>query len=95
MLQLPSVGQAGPGLNGKIVTLWQMPVVVSAAMPVGEFMVGDFLRGAALFDRETAHVEIGYSAEHGDFVRNALRLKAEQRTALATYVPGAFLRGKY
>lgn len=95
MVQLPGVGQAGPGVTGKILTLWQLPVIVCASLPVGEFLLGDFVRGACLFDRETANIEIGYSVEEGDFTRNALRLKAEQRLSLATYAPAAFVRGKF
>jgi HK97 family phage major capsid protein len=95
LMQVPGVGQIGPGLNGKILTLWQLPVVVCHSLQAGDFLIGDFIRGATIFQREQATLELGYSVEEGDFTRNALRLKAEERLALAIYAPAAFRAGKF
>lgn len=71
--------------------IWRMPVVDTPAIPEGTALVGAFGTGAQLYDREQASIRI--SEQHSDFfVRNAIVILAEQRLALATKRPEAFVK---
>lgn len=73
--------------------LWGKFTVPSFAVPQGEFIVGDFARGAQLFEREGAAVQVGYDGN--DFTKNLVTILAELRANLANYAPTtAFRRGK-
>jgi len=74
--------------------LWGLPVITTPNMGVGDYLVGDFTDGCALFDRETVIVEIAFQNED-DFVRNLVTLRAEERVAFAVYVPKAFAKGPF
>ncbi|MBB4618967.1 phage major capsid protein [Sphingomonas abaci] len=75
-------------------TLWGLPVVPTMAQTVGEFTVGAWSMGAQLFDREQSGVLV--STEDGDnFRRNMVTILAEERLALTTYRPEAFVDGKF
>ena len=83
------------GVNdGGQMRLFGVPVVVTTAMTAGSFLIGAFGLGAQLFDREEANIRI---SEHNadDFVRNQIRILAEERLALCTYRPTAFVRGVF
>lgn len=82
----------GPPQGLAPATLWNLPVVSSSEMPPTEFLVGAFPPNAALFDRETASVDVSYENED-DFVRNLVTLRCEERVALAIYRPQAFVKG--
>lgn len=70
--------------------IWRSPVVVSSAIDEGTALVGDFQIGAQLYDREESNIR--FSESHADiFVRNAVAILAEQRLALATKRPEAFV----
>lgn len=72
--------------------LWGLPVVDSIAMPAGTFLTGAFRGGAQLFDR--MQTEILISTEDTDnFQKNMITIRAEERLALAVYVPTAFITG--
>lgn len=73
-------------------SLWGLPVVTTQAMTAGSFLVGAFPPNAALFDRESASVEISYENED-DFVRNLATIRCEERIALAVFRPQAFVKG--
>ena len=71
--------------------LWGVSLVLSAAMPQGTALAGDFQRGAMLGYREDANIQI--SSEHADyFVRNLLAIRAEERVLLAIRQPSAFAK---
>lgn len=72
--------------------LWNRPVVTSASMTVNTFMAGAFGMGAQIFDREDAAVTIATENED-DFVNNLITVLIEERLALATYRPEAFIKG--
>ena len=75
-------------------TLWGLPVVPSMAQTVGEFTVGAWRMGAQLFDRMQSGVLV--STEDGDnFRRNMITILAEERLALTTYRPEAFVDGTF
>lgn len=70
---------------------WRVPVVTTPAMPEGTALVGAFGLGAQLYDREEATIRI--AEQHADFfVRNGIVVLAEERLALATKRPEAFVK---
>lgn len=74
--------------------LWRVPVVVSNAMADGDFILGDFTLGAALYTREG--VTVRTSESHADyFVRNGVAILAEERAALGVELPLAFVKGTF
>jgi len=73
--------------------LWNLPVVATNSMPVGDFLVGGFKDGATIFDR--MDVEVLISSENvDDFEKNMISIRIEQRFALATFRPDAFISGE-
>jgi HK97 family phage major capsid protein len=74
--------------------LWGTTVVPSWSMPESQFLVGAFRMGAAVWDRQSATVEI--SREHSDyFVRNLAAILCESRIALTVFRPTAFIFGGF
>ena len=74
--------------------LWGLPVVATNAMTKGTYLVGDFQRGAQIWDRQEARVEV--SREDGsNFVKNMLTILCEERLALTVYRPLAFVKGTF
>lgn len=74
--------------------LWGLPVVTSISIPLGAWLVGDFLQAATLFDRWLARVDIA-SENTDDFIRNMVTIRAEERLALATHTPDALRKGTF
>ncbi len=72
--------------------LWNLPVVATNAMPVGEFVVGAFQDGCQIFDRLDTEVLLSTENED-DFVRNMATIRVESRLAFAVYRPEAFVAG--
>ncbi len=86
MIQFPA-----EGANER---LWRMPVVITNAMPVDNFILGDWMMGAKIYDRES--VEIRVSESHADyFVKNGVAILAEERYVLAIQRPKAFCKGLF
>jgi len=69
--------------------MWGVPLIPSAAIPVGTALVGDFTVGASLFIREGVNLLISDS-DQDDFVKNKVTLLAEMRAALAVWNPSVF-----
>lgn len=79
----------GPFTAGAARQMWDIPVVVSKAVPQGTQLVGDF-REALVGDREQATLLMTDS--HSDFfIRNILVTLAEVRLGFALRVPSAFV----
>src|SRR4051812_33264817 len=57
----------GPGGNGEE-RLWTLPIHISTAMTQGQFIVAALAESAALWMREDANVQIGFTDD--DFTRN-------------------------
>jgi HK97 family phage major capsid protein len=74
--------------------MWGRPVVSTPAMSVDKFLVGAFMLGAQIFDREDANVEIS-TEDQDNFVRNLVTLRGEERLALCVYRPEAFIYGDF
>ncbi len=73
-------------------TMWGLPVVDSAYMTAGNFLVGD-LTQAELYNRWAASVAIGY--ENDDFTKNLVTILGEERLALGVYDAEALVRGDF
>lgn len=73
-------------------SIWGVPVVTSAAVSAGNFIIMDTSQ-VAILDRQEARVEVGYADD--DFVRNRVRLLAELRAGLAVFSPSAVLHGDF
>ncbi len=79
----------GPFTAGASRTMWDIPVIVSKAVPQTTQLVGDFSQ-ALVGDREQASLLLTDS--HSDFfIRNILVTLAELRLAFALRVPQAFV----
>lgn len=74
--------------------LWGLPIYTTPVMTQGNFLLGQFPGNSALFDRETTTVEIAFQNED-DFVNNLVTIRAEERVALAWFVPQAFACGPF
>jgi HK97 family phage major capsid protein len=71
--------------------LWGVAFAVSSRQPAGTVLAGDFRRGARLWFREDATVEI--SSEHADyFVKNLLAVRCEERLVLELVQPAYFAK---
>ena len=82
------VGQSGQ-VTGAIDSIWGKPVVVTTAIGAGTALVGAFSAAAQLFARGGRTVEASNS--HSDyFEKNLVKIRAEERLALAVYRPAAF-----
>ncbi|TDK23438.1 phage major capsid protein [Luteimonas aestuarii] len=84
----------GPFSAEQVARLWQTAVVPTKGIAPGKFLVGDGQRGAQVFDRWQARIEV--ATEHADFfTRNMVMILAEERLALAVYKPNAFIYGDF
>lgn len=75
-------------------TIWGLPVIESTALSSGEFLIGNFMMAAQIWDRELSNVEV--STETGDnFKTNMVTIRAEERLALTVYRPEAIVFGDF
>lgn len=74
--------------------LWRVPVVVTNAMPVNNFLLGDWSMGAVLYDRESITIRV--SESHNNlFIENGVAVLAEERYTLGIPLPKAFTKGLF
>ena len=74
--------------------LWRVPVVETTAIDAGTFLLGNFTMGAQLWDRQQSTIRV--SESHEDlFVKNGVVILGEERIALTTYRPQAFVKGTF
>lgn len=73
-------------------TVWGLPVVVSNSISENEYLMGSFVMGAQIWDREQSRIDV--SLEDGDnFRKNMVTIRSEERIALTVYRPAAFIKG--
>jgi HK97 family phage major capsid protein len=82
------------GQGNATARLWGMPVVPTQAMTATKFLVGAFMLGSQIFDREDASVEIS-TEDQDNFIKNLVTIRGEERLALAVYRPEAFIYGTF
>lgn len=71
--------------------LWGLPVRDTLALAKGEWIMGNFKRGAQIFDRMDARVEMT-NTDQDDFIKNRVTILAEERLALVIYDVNAFVK---
>lgn len=82
--------------EGATQRLWAVPVIESVAMEdfqgnsteARNLLVGDFARGATLWDRMRSQIAVGWINDQ--FIRNQRTILAEMRAAFGVKRPGAF-----
>jgi HK97 family phage major capsid protein len=80
--------------NAQTQQIWRVPVIVTNAMPVNNFLIGDWQMGATIYDRESVSVQV--ATQHVDnFVKNAVTILGEERYTLAIPLPRAFCKGLF
>lgn len=72
--------------------LWGLPVVVTNAMPQGNFLLGAFDIAAQVWNREGVNVEM-FEQDEDNVQKNLLTIRAEARAALAVYRPASLQYG--
>lgn len=75
-------------------TLWGLPVIDTTAVEEGEFLVGNFMMSAQIWDREDATVDIS-TEDRDNFIKNMVTIRAEERLALTVYRPEALIYGDF
>lgn len=85
----PFSGSYGNGGYSNVAALWGLKVVQSPRIAAGTCLVGGFQEGGQFFRRQGITVEMANQNED-DFVNNLITVRAESRSALAIYRPGAF-----
>jgi len=74
--------------------LFGLDVVVTPAMGIDKFLVGNFRAGATLYSRWNSRVEIS-SEDATNFRENKITILNESRVGLAVKAPLAFTRGDF
>ena len=71
-------------------SIWGVPAVVTAAIPAGTILVGNFKAGGEVLSKGGVRVDTGYDGT--DFSNNRVTFRVEERLGLAIYVPKAFVK---
>ena len=74
--------------------IWGVPVVLSASVDTGKFMVGDFFAAATIYTHSGTVIEI-FEQDGDNVQKNLLTIRAECRKALAVEVPAALIGGSF
>jgi HK97 family phage major capsid protein len=83
-----------PDADTGVARLWRLPVVESASMAVGNFLVGAFKYAASLYDREGVQVLIS-TENDTDFENNEATMRCESRIGLGVRRPYALVAGEF
>lgn len=75
-------------------SLWGVPVVTSASVPSGKYIMANLTIGATIFDRQALTVEM---SEHDatNFEQNLITLRVERRLGVAVELPEAIWGGEF
>ena len=71
-----------------------VPIIANTAVTSGDFLVGDFAQGVQLFDRLQSNIRF-FDQDQDNAIKNLVTVVAEERLALATYRPTAFVYGTF
>ena len=75
-------------------TFLGVPVVVNTAVPIGDYLLGNFAMGAQLWVRDNVSVE--FFREDGTNVRDGfVTVRVSERVAVANYLPNGFVNGDF
>lgn len=78
--------------NGQGHNIAGIQIVASTAIAADAFLVGDFARGAQIFDRRNVTLEVA-SENADDFLKDLVTVKLSTRLALPIYRQGVFIGG--
>ncbi len=73
--------------------LWNLPVILTAAMPVLKYWVGNLTMGTAGYVREDVGVELS-SEDKDNFTKNLVTIRAEMRACFGVTIPDACVAGE-
>lgn len=71
-----------------------VPIMETTAIGAGEFLTGDFQRGAQVYDRKAASVNF-YDQDEDNAQKNLITVVIEERLTLVVYRPNAFVYGDF
>lgn len=71
-----------------------VPIIESTFVTADDFIVGDFAKGAQLFDRLAANVRF-FEQDATNVTTNKITIRVEERLALAVYHTGAFIKSDF
>jgi len=71
-----------------------VPIIESTFVTADDFIVGDFVTGAQLFDRLSANVRF-FEQDATNVTTNKITIRVEERLALAVYHTGAFIKSDF
>lgn len=78
--------------NGQGHNIAGIPIVATTAIATDNFLVGDFARGAQIFDRRNIQLEV--ASEHSDYWgKDLMAVKLTTRLALPIYYQSVFVGG--
>ena len=80
--------------DGSPIVINGATVVITPAMTVGDFLIGDFNMGAQVWDRKAANITM-YDQNEDDAKYNLIMAVIEERLALVTYQSTAFVFGDF
>lgn len=88
----PAYGSYGNGAYNANPRIWGLPVVESSSVAEGQAIVGAFKAGSSVVTKagEGQRVEVA-NTDADDFEYNRVTVRIEERMALATRVPAAFV----
>lgn len=84
-------GQYGTGGFAWEPPLWGVRTVVSPATAKGTAIVGAFNQGATVYGKGGVRVD-ATNSDNDDFIHNLVKVRAEERLALAVRYPAAFVK---
>lgn len=86
-------GPYGNGQNAQQPGLWGLNTVITSSIAAGTVLVGAFKQGASVITKQGdgTRVEV-VTGDHDDRVANRVTVIVEERLALATRVPSAFVK---
>jgi HK97 family phage major capsid protein len=75
-------------------TFLGVPVVINTAVPIGDYLLGNFAMGAQLWVRDNVSVE--FFREDGTNVRDGfVTVRVSESVAVANYLPNGFVNGDF
>lgn len=84
-------GAYGNGSVSEAPNLWGVRTVVTPAIAQGTVLVGAFGQGATVYRKGGVRVE-STNSDRDDFTHNKVKIRAEERLALAARYPSAFVK---
>lgn len=86
----------GPYGNGQVAQqpgLWGLNTIITSSITAGTVLVGSFKQGASVITKQGggARIEV-VTGDHDDAIYNRVTVVVEERLALATRIPAAFVK---